>query len=174
MSAEKLVAGSQFPKMDVPKLGGGTLSLGTPSEGFEWQMIVVYRGKHCPRCTAYLTQLKDCVAPINELGIEVVVVSGDTQVKVEAHLPDIEPNYPVGYGLSIAQMRELGLYISEPRDAAETDEPFSEPGLFVINDTGAAQVIDIGNASWTRPELSGVVAGLTFIRSRNIVVRGTL
>ena len=43
-----LTAGQKFPKTEVAKLGGGTLTLGQPQEGREWQLVVVYRGLHCP------------------------------------------------------------------------------------------------------------------------------
>ena len=44
-------------------------------------------------------------------------------------------NLPIAYGLSIQQIRQLGLYISEPRPNG-TDKPFPEPGLFVFNEKG--------------------------------------
>ena len=34
------------------------------------------------------------------------------------------------------QMLALGLYVSEPRSEEETDRPFAEPGVFVINADG--------------------------------------
>jgi len=54
MASEKLEAGSQMPKVSVPKVGGGELHLGS---GEGWRMLVVYRGKHCPICRTYLKAL---------------------------------------------------------------------------------------------------------------------
>lgn len=72
-------------------------------------------------------------------------------------------------------MRELGLYVSDPRSAAETDRPFPEPGLFVINNEGKLQVADISNAPFARPALSSVLMGLSFIKNpdNNYPIRGT-
>lgn len=72
-------------------------------------------------------------------------------------------------------MQELGLYISVPRSEKETDHPFAEPGLFVVNDKNEVQVVDISNASFARPELETLVSGLRFIRDpeNNYPIRGT-
>lgn len=167
--------GKPFPKMTVNKLGGGEVSLGTPDDGFDWQMVVVYRGKHCPICTRYLGELRDLLSEYHALGVEVVAVSGDSEAKATDQLADVAPNYPVGYDLTLDQMRTLGLYISHPRSAQETDAPFAEPGLFVINGDGDLQVADISNAPFARPPLSNFRQGLAFIKNpeNNYPIRGT-
>ena len=71
-------------------------------------------------------------------------------------------------------MRQLGLYISEPRSPQEANRPFAEPGLFVINPQGKIQVVDISNAPFARPELGGVLKGLKFIQEKQYPIRGTL
>ena len=59
MTTPKLAAGSVFPAIDLPVLSGGTRSLAKPRDGFDWQLTIVYRGKHCPLCTTYLKELND-------------------------------------------------------------------------------------------------------------------
>ena len=135
--------------------------------------MIVYRGKHCPLCTKYLTQLNECTGKLAELNVDLVTVSADPQEKAKAQMSDIKPNYKVGYGLSIEQMQSLGLYISEPRSAEETDRPFAEPGVFLVNDKGALQLIDISNAPFSRPDLDTLVGGIGFIRSKGYPIRGT-
>jgi len=51
MSNNKFVAGDEFPTITLPRVGGGKLTIGQPSNGDDRQMVVVYRGKHCPMCT---------------------------------------------------------------------------------------------------------------------------
>ena len=104
----------------------------------------------------------------------VVAVSADPQEKADADVAEFGWRFPVGYGLTIDQMRMLGLYISEPRSPPETDRPFAEPGLFVVNPEGKAQIIDISNAPFSRPELAGILRGVKLIQERNYPVRGTL
>ncbi len=162
-----------FPKQKVARLGGGELELGTPQGGHDWQMVVVYRGLHCPLCKKYLGQLEALVPRFNAMGVDVVAVSGDPEEKARAFQEEVGQSLATGYGLDIAQMKALGLYISDPRSANETDRPFPEPGLFVINEGGGLQLVDISNAPFARPDLEALLRGLTFIRENDYPVRGT-
>lgn len=175
MYTSKLNAGAAFPALTVEKLGGGKLTLKTPSPGFDWKLVVVYRGKHCPICTRYLGELKDALSQFHELGVDVAAVSADPLEKVTEQMALVNPNYDIGYNLSVEQMQTLGLYVSQPRSAQETDRPFAEPGLFVINGNGEVQVTDISNAPFARPDLKSLLMGLKFIRDpANIYpIRGT-
>ncbi len=168
-----LFAGQAFPKTNVPALGGGTLTLGTPAGHADWQLVIVYRGLHCPLCKKYLAQLEELQARFAELGVSVVAVSGDPVEKAEAMKAEKSLTFPMGYGLSIAQMDALGLYVSDPRSPQETDRPFPEPGLFVINEMGNIQILDVSNAPFARPELESIANGIKFIRANGYPVRGT-
>jgi len=81
MPSDKLPAGSQFPHLIVRQLGGGELTLGTPQEGCDWQMVVVYRGSHCPMCTNYLKELETLLPEFQALGVDLVAVSADPEHK---------------------------------------------------------------------------------------------
>jgi hypothetical protein len=70
-------------------------------------------------------------------------------------------------------MRTLGLYLSDPRSPQETDRPFAEPGLFVVNADGKVQVIDVSNAPYSRPDLAGLLNGIKNTREKNNPIRGT-
>lgn len=168
-----LEAGSIFPKMDVAELDGGTLTLGVPRHGHEWQLVVVYRGLHCPICKRYLAQLDEMVDEFAQLGVDVVAVSGDGEAKAQAMKEEKELSLAIGYGLSVPQMQTLGLYISDPRGPQETDQPFPEPGMFVVNHDGAIQILDISNAPFARPDLKSLLGGLNFVRTNGYPIRGT-
>ncbi len=171
MASEKLQAGSDMPAISVPKVGGGEFSLGS-AQG--WQMLIVYRGKHCPICRTYLKTLDGLLDQFKAIDTTVMAVSGDTKEKAEAEAREEGWRFPVGYDLSQAQMRTLGLYISAPRSPQETDRPFPEPGLFVVNPQGKIHIIDVSNAPFARPDLNGVLKGLKFIQEKQYPIRGTL
>lgn len=175
MLANKFKAGDLFPELVLPTTEGGDINLAKPSEDQAWRLVVIYRGKHCPLCTRYLNTLEEKIDELGELGIDVVAASADSREQALEHLTKMPLSFPVAYGLSIEQMQNLGLYISLPRSPEETDHPFSEPGLFVINSDGRAQVIDISNGPFARPELDTLIAGLGFIRNpdNNYPIRGT-
>ena len=168
-----LAAGTPFPKIDLARLGGGTVTLGDPQGGRDWQLVVIYRGLHCPLCKKYLAQLEEMQGEFHAQGVDVVIASGDTEAKAQAMADECAPTLPMGYDLSIAQMITLGLYVSDPRGPKETDRPFAEPGLFVVNAAGTIQMIDVSNAPFLRPDLDKVLGGITFIRTNDYPIRGT-
>lgn len=159
MISQKFTAGDSFPNFTLAQVGGGVLAVGQPRGDNKWQLVVVYRGKNCSICTKYLIKLETLKERFDELGIDVVAISGDPQDNAAAHAEGFGATYPVGYGLSIDQMKRLGLYILHPRSAQETDRRFAEPGLFVVNDEGKVQVTDISNAPFARPDLESLVGG---------------
>lgn len=176
MTSKKLSVGQKFPALSVDKLDGGKLDFLNPKGDCDWLLVVVYRGKHCPLCTQYLSTLNELLPKFNELGVDVVAMSADPKEKALIQINEVKPNFDIGYDLSIEQMQTLGLYISNPRSEAETDRPFAEPGLFVINSSNEIQLIDISNAPFLRPELMSVIRGLGFIRNpeNQYPIRGTL
>jgi peroxiredoxin len=175
MTTGKFKAGDLFPSIRLKSLHHGEVELGKPLNGKDWHLVVVYRGKHCPMCTSYLTQLEQLKNKFYALGISVVAVSADPEETASAHNQEMGLSFPVAYGLSIEQMKDLGLYISHPRSPQETDIPFSEPGIYVINEKGQVQVTDISNAPFARPDLVTLAGGLGFIRdpANNYPTRGT-
>ncbi len=173
MSSHKLTAGSALPDIIVNGLDGGKMSLGARGADDAWKMVVVYRGAHCPKCTIYLKKLQGLIDQFTGIGVEVVAVSGDPEEKARAHTEECGVTFPVGYGLSVEQMQQLGLYISNPRSPQETDRPFPEPGLFVINGDGNLHIADISNAPFARPDLDVLAGGLKFIRENDYPIRGT-
>jgi peroxiredoxin len=168
-TATKLAAGSEFPLLTLPKVGGGEVKVGD-NDG--WQMLVVYRGKHCPICKTYLKGLDGMLDEYRAAGVDIVVASGDPKEKAETEVVEEGWHFPVGYDLSLDQMRQLGLYISNPRTPPETDRPFAEPGLFLLNPERRAQIIDISNAPFARPDLANILRGIKIIKERNMPIRG--
>lgn len=171
----KIEAGSAFPETIVKSLDGDDVDIGKPSNGADWKLVVVYRGKHCPLCTKYLNHLEEYKGQLLKNGIDVAAVSGDSKAQLEAHKEKLNVSFPLYYGLTIDQMKALGVYISHPRSEKETDHPFAEPGLFVVNGDNEVQVVDISNNPFVRPELDALVSGLDWIRNpdNNYPIRGT-
>ncbi len=176
MNTKKLAAGDKFPEIKVKTLNGEEVTLGVPKNGATWQMVVVYRGKHCPLCTKYLAAIADMKEDFLKAGVDIIAVSTDTEEKAKAQALDkLGLTFEVGYDLTIEQMIELGVYISNPRSPQETDRPFAEPGLFVVNEDFNLHVVDISNNPFVRPELNALLSGLNWIRdpSNNYPIRGT-
>jgi peroxiredoxin len=169
--AMKLAAGAAFPDIAVPRLGGGEIA---PAAMEGWRLLIVYRGRHCPLCKPYLGTLDKLTEEFAAAGIAVAAISADPEEKAQADHAEFGWRFPLGYGLTVAQMQALGLYVSNPRSPQETDRPFSEPGLFLINPAAQVQLIDISNAPFARPDLAGIVRGAKRIQEMNYPIRGTL
>jgi len=169
-----LAAASTFPKTDVSSLSGEKITLGAPRGAHDWQLVVVYRGLHCPICKKYLSALEKAEADFNAIGVDVVAVSGDPEEKARAMADEKDLSITIGYDLSVEQMNTLGLYVSEPRSPEETDRPFAEPAVFVINAEGKIQIVDVSNAPFARPDLEGLAGGVKFVRENDYPIRGTL
>ena len=86
MNTSKLAAGDQFPQITVKTLDDQTVTLGQPAEGTDWQMIIVYRGKHCPLCTKYLNQIESFKQRLFENKVDLVAVSADSKEQLQEHL----------------------------------------------------------------------------------------
>ena len=176
MNVSKLAAGDKFPEIKVKTLDGEDITLGLPKNGATWQMVVVYRGRHCPLCTKYLAKISGMKNDFLDAGVDIVVVSADTKEKAIVQAKEkLGLTFEIGYDLSIEQMKELGVYISDPRSPQETDRPFAEPGLFIVNEDFNLHVVDISNNPFVRPELSALLSGINWIRDpqNNYPIRGT-
>lgn len=173
MQLTKFAAGAMFPKLVVYNVDGIAIDISCPKEGHDWKMVLVYRGWHCPLCSKYLNDLEQYKDRLSKIGVDLAVVSGDSKEQLQEHLTRLDISFSIYYGLTIEQMQQLSLYISHPRSAEETDHPFPEPGLFVINENGAVQVVDISNNPFVRPELRLLVSGLEWTRRHNYPIRGT-
>jgi peroxiredoxin len=169
--SQKLRAGVPIPEITLPTIDGGEAKIGGIKD--RWQMIIVYRGLHCPICKNYTAKIEALKDKFDELDTDILFVSGDNAEKAKNFADEVGLNRPVAYDLSVDQMRQLGLYISKPRPT-ETDRPFPEPGLFVVNEKGQAHIVDISNAPFVRPEPELIIRGITHIKKNDYPIRGML
>ena len=162
---------AQFPEIALQTLSGETVVLGRPPQGM-WQMLVIYRGLHCPICKTYLGQLNDMKADFDRMDVQIVAVSTDPEEKARKFAGDAGLDFDVAYGLSLDQARDLGLYISTPLSDTETDEPFAEPGLFFIRPDGGLHFAEISSAPFCRPDLAVIKMGVGVILDKEYPARG--
>lgn len=70
------------PRCSGHHLQGGVIEVGAPTG--KWQLIVVYRGKHCPVSRNYLASLQQIIYELDDLGVEVLALTADGREKAEA------------------------------------------------------------------------------------------
>ncbi|GAB2692031.1 redoxin domain-containing protein [Aliiglaciecola aliphaticivorans] len=178
MKNNKLLAGEKFPKIQISDSKGNLANLSeaahSASATDRWSLVVVYRGYHCPICLKYLNKMTEYTEKLNNLKIDIVAISADTPEQLNKMIDKgLDTNFPVLTGLTLTQMNALGLYISDPMSDSETDHPFPEPGLFLVNPEGDTVMIEIANAPFIRPDLEQLVNGIEFAFENDYPVRGT-
>lgn len=171
--SEKITAGSDMPEFDLPLVGGGKAHIGGKRE--KYQLLVLYRGKHCPVCKRYLSGLDELRQAYADVNAEIVAVSADPEERAQADVDEFGWKFELGYGLTLDQMRELGVYVSAPRSPKETEWPFPEPSVFVVNPEGKVQFVDISNSPWARPDLAEIASGIKYLQdNEGYPIRGML
>lgn len=171
MTTAKPNVGAPIEQMSFPCLGSDeSVTIGQSKD--RWTMLFVYRGKHCPRCKRFLNKLNAMLPKWQEV-MDVVVVSSDTQEKAAADMEEFGWDFDLCYGISEAQMRSLGLYVSSPLSEAETTGLFAEPGAFGIRPDGTLMLVDISNGPAARPDLEELLDGMIFNIENNRPERGT-
>lgn len=134
-------------------------------------MLIVYRGRHCPRCKRYLNKLQADLAAWTEV-LDVIVTSADPKEKAQADADEFGWGFDLCYGLTEPQMRSLGLYVSDPLSKAETTSRFAEPGTFALRPDGTLMLVDISNGPAARPDLEELLDGMKFNIANDRPVRG--
>jgi len=171
MTSHKPRVGAKLDEMRFAVAGrSDAIAIGTPKD--RWTMLFVYRGKHCPRCKRFLNKLNAVLADWTAV-LDVVVVSADTEAKAIADKEEFGWDFDLCYGMTEAQMRSLGLYVSAPLSEAETTGLFAEPGAFAIRPNGTLMLVDISNGPAARPDLEELLDGMKFNIDNDRPERGT-
>ncbi len=161
------------PALSFTLTDGNTWTLGKEQPA-TFDMIVVYRGLHCPICKTYLGELESKLPEFAKRGVNVVAVSTDSQDRAEKAKAEWGlTNLKLGYGLAIADARTWQLYISGSIREAEPAQ-FSEPGLFLIKPDGTLFYASRSSAPWGRPPLDQMLRGIDVATERKMPARGEL
>lgn len=170
--SHKPTAGETLPVIDFKTHNGESLQTGAASG--KWQLLVVYRGKHCGRCKPYLNQVEAMLPRWNAAGFDVMAVSADTAEKASADVAEYGWSFPVGCNMTEQQMQSMGLYISDPLTPTETDRRFAEPAVFCLRPDGTVQIAAISNGPSARPDLEALLDGMVFTIENEKPARGTV
>jgi peroxiredoxin len=159
------------PRLEVKLLDGETWRL-ADARPANFQMIVVYRGLHCPVCKTYLGELEAKLPEFAIRGVDTIAISTDSReraekAKAEWGLKDLQ----LGCELSIADAREWELFISRAIRDGEPPE-FSEPGLFLVKPDHSVFFASRGSAPWGRPPLDQMLRGIDVVAERKMPARG--
>ncbi|MDG6078154.1 AhpC/TSA family protein [Erythrobacter litoralis] len=167
-----LKPGDTAPDIDLPLTIDARFKLSDQSPE-QFTMLVFYRGKHCPICKKYLTEIGSRLREITDRGVNVFAVSMDDEDR--AMVVDKEWNtgdLPLAYDMSEDMAREWGLFVSSKREGSEEPDTFSEPGLFLIRPDRTVYFAQVQSAPFTRPDLDQLMDGLDIIKKNDYPPRG--
>jgi peroxiredoxin len=176
MTVTALVPRQPTPDLVVPLVNGAQFALKTESVE-QFQLIVFYRGLHCPICAKYLIELERLVPEFEKRGVKVLALSSDKLDRAAAMAEKIKATHlRIGYDLSLQNAREWGLYISASKGKTSIDieEPalFSEPGIFIVRADGTLYYASTQTMPFARPSFQDLVAAVDFAISKNYPARG--
>ncbi|MBU0752872.1 MAG: AhpC/TSA family protein [Gammaproteobacteria bacterium] len=164
------------PQLLVPTLDGGHFALGaTPAPAFE--MVVFYRGLHCPICAKYLTELARLLPEFEQRGVGAIAVSSDDEERTREMAKKTNAgSLRMGYGLSLKSARQWGLTISTSRGKTSIgiEEPalFSEPGLFLVRPDGTLYWGSTQTMPFARPHFDEILGAIDFVVKNDYPARG--
>ncbi|WP_179378190.1 redoxin domain-containing protein [Jannaschia marina] len=163
--------GQPAPDLALELIIGAKWSLAEQSPK-AFTMIVFYRGLHCPICGDFLGELRALYDDFLSKGVEVINVSMDPKDKATQAHEDwgLDP-IPMGYGMTEAQAREWGLYLSKARSETDPDL-FSEPGLAMVKPDGTVNMVEMSTAPYLRPDLKLLLSKLDFVIEKDFPPRG--
>ncbi len=176
MSPIALIPRQPVPALSVPLVRGGRFVLGTsPATAFD--LIVFYRGLHCPICAKYLMELERLMPEFVKRGVQVLAISSDPAERARAMAEKIKADHlDMGYELSLASARQWGLYISASRGQTSIgiEEPalFSEPGVFLVRPDGTLYYGSTQTMPFARPPFQDLLGAIDFALAKNYPARG--
>jgi peroxiredoxin len=172
----RLMPRKPVPSLEFDLLGGGHWNLkdDTPER---FNMLVFYRGFHCPICRRYTSELNGMIGEFDKRGVSTVIASNDAEERAQTAKDTWGlPNLRVGYGVPLEKSREWGLYVSTSRGktSAGVDEPalFAEPGLFLVRPDKTLYWATVQTMPFARPHFPEILQAIDFVISKDYPARG--
>ena len=171
-----LMPRQKVPDLELPLVGGGTVSLGDDAPE-TFTMLVVYRGLHCPICSMYLADLNNKIGQFQDKGVKVIVASSDGEERAaEAKEKWGLDKLDIAYGMTLEEGRNWGLYVSSGigKTSSGFEEPaqFLEPGLFFIRPDQTLYFASVQTMPFARPAFGDILKALDFVIAKGYPARG--
>jgi peroxiredoxin len=176
MTTTALTPRLPVPALNLPLTSGERFVLGAqPAERFD--LLVFYRGLHCPICAKYLMELERLAPEFEKRGVGVLAVSSDTAERAQAMAEKIKASgVRVAHSLSLQTARQWGLSISASRGKTSIgiEEPalFSEPGVFLVKPDGTLFYGSTQTMPFARPAFQDLLGAIDFAVANDYPARG--
>jgi peroxiredoxin len=113
MPMSRLRNGQPFPSLEVPAVGGGTISLPDDLAG-SYGVVLIYRGSWCPYCNAQLAGFSRAHGALTELGVKIAALSVDDEATSAALIAKHKLRFPVGHSADVGKVAATtGAYVND-------------------------------------------------------------
>lgn len=176
MRTQTLMPRYPVPALNVALTTGERFVLGAaPAPHFD--MVVFYRGLHCPICAKYLLELERLAPEFAQRGVNLLAVSSDDADRGQLMAEKIKASgVKLGHGMSLKTAREWGLNISAGRGKTSIgiEEPalFSEPGVFLVRPDGTLYYGAVQTMPFARPSFQDLLGAVDFAIAKDYPARG--
>jgi len=164
------------PALNLPLTSEGRFVLGA-APGKNFDLLVFYRGLHCPLCAKYLIELERLSGEFSQRGVQLVAISSDGEERARQMAQKVgAKGVQFAFGLGLRSARQWGLYISAGRGktSAGLEEPelFAEPGVFLVRPDGTLYYGAVQTMPFARPPFQDLLAAVDFVVAKDYPARG--
>ncbi len=165
------------PNLLFPTLQHGDFNLSEHAKN-KFNLIIFYRGLHCPLCANYLTELSNLTEEFKKRDVKIIILSSDQKDRAQQMADKIKmnPQIVMGYDVKLTDAKKWGLYISEGRGKTSIgiEEPgkFSEPGVFITREDQTLYYGSTQTMPFARPIFKDLLAAIDFAINKNYPARG--
>lgn len=159
------------PALEVKMLDGSTWSLANAKPA-NFQLVVFYRGLHCPICKMYTSDLESKLPEFAKRGVDVVAISMENKERAGRTKSEWGlNNLAVGYELPLETAKAWELFVSKGLTEAEPPM-FNEPAVFLVKADGTLFYASRNSAPWGRPAFDQILRGIDFVTEKKLPARG--
>jgi len=152
----RLRNGQPFPLLEVPAVGGGTISLPDDLAG-SYGVLLIYRGSWCPYCNAQLAAFARALDALSEVGLKVVALSVDDEETSAALVAKHKLRFAVGHSADAGKVAAVtGAYVND-------DPRYLQSTGFVLAPDGTVRVAVYSSDAIGRLVADDVVGYLRYL-----------
>lgn len=153
--------GDAFPKLEIPAVGGGTLSLPGSLTG-SFGVVLIYRGAWCPFCAAQLSGFAAEQAALDDLGVKVVGFSVDDAASTAQLAAKLKLRFRLGHSADAERIAELtGAFTNcEPK--------YLQPTAFTLAPRGTVMAAVYATQAIGRLVAPDLLKFVAFVKSRMV------
>lgn len=152
----RLNYGQPFPPLEVPAVGGGTISLPADLAG-SYGVVLIYRGSWCPYCNAQLAAFSRAFDTLTDLRVKVVALSVDGEETSTKLVSKRKLRFPVGHSADADKVAAVtGAYTND-------DPRYLQSTGFILAPDGTARLAVYSSGAIGRLVADDVIGFIRYV-----------